>query len=171
MQLQQNLEQEWAGRALARGARHRAWDVQLYIIDDARAGPPPTFNGAGQNLAAAAMLLRTMPEPSTTEGGVSRANSRASWKMPQSNKPRAPPPEGGDAPRSTTSRPPDTCGKPWSIPTTQETGHLQPWTASATSNTAATVELASRKGCVEATTLDAEDATTVRRIRAPHPNH
>ena len=30
--------------------------------------PPPAFNGAGQSLAAAAMLLRTMPEPSTTEG-------------------------------------------------------------------------------------------------------
>jgi hypothetical protein len=29
---------------------------------------PPAFNGVGQNLAAAAMLLRTMPEPSTTEG-------------------------------------------------------------------------------------------------------
>ena len=34
----------------------------------ARAMPPPAFNGAGQSLAAAAMLLRTMPEPSTTEG-------------------------------------------------------------------------------------------------------
>jgi hypothetical protein len=30
--------------------------------------PPPAFNGASQSLAAAAMLLRTMPEPSTTEG-------------------------------------------------------------------------------------------------------
>jgi hypothetical protein len=30
--------------------------------------PPSAFNGAGQSLAAAAMLLRTMPEPSTTEG-------------------------------------------------------------------------------------------------------
>jgi hypothetical protein len=30
--------------------------------------PPPAFNGAGQSLAAVAMLLRTMPEPSTTEG-------------------------------------------------------------------------------------------------------
>jgi hypothetical protein len=30
--------------------------------------PPPTFNGAGQSLAVATMLLRTMPEPSTTEG-------------------------------------------------------------------------------------------------------
>jgi hypothetical protein len=68
MLLRQNLEQEWAGRALAGGARHRARDVQRRIIDDARAGLPPTFNGASQNLAAAAMLLQTMPEPSTTEG-------------------------------------------------------------------------------------------------------
>jgi hypothetical protein len=68
VQLRQNIEQEWAGRALAVGARHRARDVQRRIIDDARAGLPPAFNGAGQNLAAAAMLLRTMPELSTTEG-------------------------------------------------------------------------------------------------------
>jgi hypothetical protein len=46
MQLRQNLEQEWAGRALTGGARHRARDVQRRIIDDARAGLPPTFNGA-----------------------------------------------------------------------------------------------------------------------------
>jgi hypothetical protein len=68
VQLRQNIEQEWAGRALAGGARHRARDVQRHIVDDARAGLPPAFSGAGQNLAAAAMLLRTMPEPSTTEG-------------------------------------------------------------------------------------------------------
>jgi hypothetical protein len=68
VQLRQNIEQEWAGRALAGGARHRARDVQRRIIDDARVGLPPAFNGASQNLAAAAMLLRTMPEPSTTEG-------------------------------------------------------------------------------------------------------
>jgi hypothetical protein len=68
VQLQQNLEQEWAGRALAGGACHRTRDVQRRIIDDARAMLPPAFNGAGQTLAAAAMLLRTMPEPSTTEG-------------------------------------------------------------------------------------------------------
>jgi hypothetical protein len=68
VQLRQNIEQEWAGRALTGGARHRARDVQRRIIDDARAGLPPAFNGAGQNLAAAAMLLRTMPELSTTEG-------------------------------------------------------------------------------------------------------
>jgi hypothetical protein len=29
---------------------------------------PPAFNEAGQSLAAAAMLLQTMLEPSTTEG-------------------------------------------------------------------------------------------------------
>jgi hypothetical protein len=68
MQLRQNIEQEWAGRALAGGARHRARDVQRRIVDDARAGLPPAFSGVVQNLAAAAMLLRAMPEPSTTEG-------------------------------------------------------------------------------------------------------
>jgi hypothetical protein len=57
VQLRQNIKQEWAGRALAGGARHRARDVQRRIIDDARAGLPPAFSGAGQNLAAAAMLL------------------------------------------------------------------------------------------------------------------
>jgi hypothetical protein len=46
-QLRQNIEQEWAGRTLAGGARHRARDVQRRIIDDARAGLPPAFSGAG----------------------------------------------------------------------------------------------------------------------------
>jgi hypothetical protein len=68
VQLWQNIEQEWAGQALAGGARHRAQDVQRRIVDDARAMPPSALNGAVQSLAAAAMLLRTMPEPSTTEG-------------------------------------------------------------------------------------------------------
>jgi hypothetical protein len=91
--------------------------------------------------------------------------------MPQPDEPRALPPEGEDAPQGITQRPPDTCARPWSTPSTQETGHLQPGVASATSSTAVTVELASRKGCAEATTPDAEDATTVRRIGAPCPNH
>jgi hypothetical protein len=43
VQLRQNIEQEWAGRALAGGARHRARDVQRR--DDARAGLPPAFTG------------------------------------------------------------------------------------------------------------------------------
>jgi hypothetical protein len=67
VQLRQNIKQEWAGRALAGEARHRARDVQRRI-DDARARLPPAFSGVGQNLAAAVMLLRAMSEPSTTEG-------------------------------------------------------------------------------------------------------
>jgi hypothetical protein len=67
VQLRQNIEQEWADRALAGGAPHRARDVQRRIVDDARAGLPPAFSGVGQYLAAAAMLHRAMPEPSTTE--------------------------------------------------------------------------------------------------------
>jgi hypothetical protein len=68
VQLRQNVEQEWTGRALAGEARHRARDVQRRIADDARARLPLASSGVGQNLAAAAMLLRAMPEPSTTEG-------------------------------------------------------------------------------------------------------
>jgi hypothetical protein len=68
VQLRQNIEQEWAGRALAGGAPHRARDVQRRTVDDARAGLPPAFSRVSQNLAAAAMLLRAMPEPSTIEG-------------------------------------------------------------------------------------------------------
>jgi hypothetical protein len=68
VQLLQNIEQEWAGQALAGEACHRAQDVQRRIVDDARARLPPASSGVGQNLAASAMLLRAMPEPSTTEG-------------------------------------------------------------------------------------------------------
>jgi hypothetical protein len=57
VQLRQNIEQEWAGRALAGEAHHQAQYDQRRIIDDARARLPPTSSGVGQNLAAAAMLL------------------------------------------------------------------------------------------------------------------
>jgi hypothetical protein len=68
VQLRQNIGQEWAGRAPAGEARHLAQDVQHRIADDARARLPPASSGVGQNLAAAAILLQAMPEPSTTEG-------------------------------------------------------------------------------------------------------
>jgi hypothetical protein len=68
VQLWQNVGQEWAGRAPAGEARHLAQDVQHCIADDARARLPPASSGVGQNLAATAILLRVMPEPSTTEG-------------------------------------------------------------------------------------------------------
>jgi hypothetical protein len=48
--------------------RHLPQGIQYRIADDVRVRPPPTSSGVGQNLAAAAMLLRAMPEPSTTEG-------------------------------------------------------------------------------------------------------
>jgi hypothetical protein len=38
VQLRQNIEQEWAGRALAGEARHHARDIQRRIVDDAREG-------------------------------------------------------------------------------------------------------------------------------------
>jgi hypothetical protein len=68
VQLRQNIGQEWAGRAPAGESRHLAQDVQHRITDDARARLPPASSGVGQNLAAVAILLRAMPEPSTTEG-------------------------------------------------------------------------------------------------------
>jgi hypothetical protein len=67
VQLRKNIGQEWAGRAPAGEARHLAQDVQHRIADDARSRLPPASSGVGQNLAAAAILLRAMPEPSTTE--------------------------------------------------------------------------------------------------------
>jgi hypothetical protein len=68
VQLRQNIGQEWAGRAPAGEACHLAQDVQHRITDDARARLPLASSGVGQNLAAAAILLRAMPEPSTTGG-------------------------------------------------------------------------------------------------------
>jgi hypothetical protein len=68
VQLRQNIGQERAGRAPAGEARHLAQDVQHRIADNARARLSLASSGVGQNLAAAAILLRAMPEPSTTEG-------------------------------------------------------------------------------------------------------
>jgi hypothetical protein len=45
VQLRQNIEQEWAGRALAGEARHQARDVQHRIADDARARLPQPLVG------------------------------------------------------------------------------------------------------------------------------
>jgi hypothetical protein len=69
VQLRQDIEQEWAGRSLAREACHQAQDIRHRIVDNARAALPPAVSGSGQDLAAATMLLRAMPEPSTTWRG------------------------------------------------------------------------------------------------------
>jgi hypothetical protein len=63
-----NIGQEWADQAPAGEARHLPQGIQHRIADDVRARPPPASSGVGQNLAAAAILLHTMPEPSSTEG-------------------------------------------------------------------------------------------------------
>jgi hypothetical protein len=66
--IRRDVGQEWAGQPLAGEVRHLPQGVQHRIADDVRVRPPPASSGVGQNLAAAAMLLRAMPEPSTTEG-------------------------------------------------------------------------------------------------------
>jgi hypothetical protein len=63
-----DIGQEWTGQPPAGEARHLPQGIQHRIADDVRARPPPTSSGVDQNLAAAAILLRAMPEPSTTEG-------------------------------------------------------------------------------------------------------
>jgi hypothetical protein len=138
--LRQNIGQEWAGRAPTGEARHLAQDVQRRIADDARARLPPASSGVGQNLAAAGILLRAMPEPSTIEGrriqgelknlledaAVRRAESSASRRQ--------------GYPRSIVPRLPDSCGKPRSTLGARGTQRLQPRDASATSTTATIVE-------------------------------
>jgi hypothetical protein len=111
---------------------------------------------------------RSHPPP---RGGVSRENSRISWRMSRSDGPKALPPEGKGAPRSIAQRLPDSCGRPRSTPGARGTQHLQPRVASATSTTTTTVEHASTRRCAEATTLGVGDVTTARRIGAPRSNH
>jgi hypothetical protein len=168
--LRRNIRQEWVDQAPAGEARHLPQGVQLRIADDVRATPPPASSGVSQNLAAAAILLRAMPEPSTTEGrrirgelknlledaAVRRAESSASRRQ--------------GYPRGTAPRFPDSCGKPRSTPGARATQRLQPRDASATSTTTATIEPASTRGCTEATTPGVGDATTAGRIGAPRPN-
>jgi hypothetical protein len=67
-QFWRNIGQEWVDQASAGEARHLPQGIQHRVADDVRARPPPASSGVGQNLAAAAILLRVMPEPSTTEG-------------------------------------------------------------------------------------------------------
>jgi hypothetical protein len=104
-------------------------------------------------------------------GGISRENSRISWRMPRSDGPKALSPEGRGTPRSIAPRLPDSCGKPRSTPGARGTQCMQPRVASATSTTAAIVEPTSTRRCAEATTPDVGDATTAGRIGAPRPNH
>jgi hypothetical protein len=67
-QLRQALEREAANKTLDGGARAKARDVQCRIMEDVDAGAFPILNRASQSLTAVALLLCTMPEPSTNEG-------------------------------------------------------------------------------------------------------
>jgi hypothetical protein len=104
----------------------RTWLQQQYYSERCRNHPPP-------------------------RGGVSRESSRISWKMSQSDGPKALPPEGRGTPRSIAPRLPDSCGKPRSTPGARGTERLWPRVTSATSTTAAIVEPTSTRRCAEAT--------------------
>jgi hypothetical protein len=77
--LQQTLEHERAARAHGRGARERARDVNHRIAED-RAGEPLVFGRASQNVVAAAMILRNIPEPSNPEARLARDEIRGLLK-------------------------------------------------------------------------------------------
>jgi hypothetical protein len=66
--IRRDIGQEWAGQPPAGETRHLPQSFQHRVAGDVRVRPPPASSGVGQNLAAVAMLLRAMPEPSTTEG-------------------------------------------------------------------------------------------------------
>jgi hypothetical protein len=66
--IRQDIGQEWAVQPPAGEVRHLPQDIQHRIADDVRVRPPPDSSGVGRNLVAAAVLLRAMPEPSTTKG-------------------------------------------------------------------------------------------------------
>jgi hypothetical protein len=124
----------------------RTWLQRQYYSEQCRSHPPP-------------------------RDGVSRENSKISWRMPRSDGPRALPPGGKGTLRSIAPRLPDSCGKPRSTPGARGTRRLRPQVALATRTAATTVEPASTKRWAEATTPGVGDATTLGRIGAPCPNH
>jgi hypothetical protein len=169
--IRQDVGQAWAGQPPAGEIRQLPQGFQHRIADDVRVRPPPASSGVGQNLAAAAMLLRAMLEPSTTEGrriqgelknllegtAVRPAESSASRRR--------------GTPRNPMPRLPDSCGKPRSAPGARATQRLRPRVALATSTITATVGPTSTRGCAEATTPGVGDATTAGRIGVPRPSH
>jgi hypothetical protein len=116
VQLRQNIEQEWAGRALAGEARHQAQDVQHRITDDARARLPWLPVESARTWLQRQYYSERCRSQAPPRGGVSRESSRISWRMSRSDGPRALPPEGRGTPRSIAPRLPDSCGKPRSTP-------------------------------------------------------
>jgi len=66
-QLREALVRDPSGRGGGGEARRRPRDVNRRIVED-QGGDAPVFSMASQNVMAAALLLRAMPEPSTPEG-------------------------------------------------------------------------------------------------------
>jgi hypothetical protein len=66
--VRRDVGQVWANQPPAGEIRHLPQGFQHRVANDVRVRPPPASSGVVQNLVAAATLLRTMPEPSTTEG-------------------------------------------------------------------------------------------------------
>jgi hypothetical protein len=163
-QFQRNIGQDWADQAPAGEARHLPEGIQHRIADDVRARPPPASSGVGQNLAAAAILLRAMPEPSTIEGRRIQGELKnlledvaVRWAEISASRRQGYPSEH----RVATSR--------FMREASVHTGR--------TRNTAPAApgrlgnEHHSTRGCAEATTPGVGDATTAGRIGAPRPNH
>jgi hypothetical protein len=133
--------------------------------------PPPTSSGVSQNLAAAAMLLRVMPEPSTIEGRRIQGelknlleDAAVRWAESSASRRQGYPSEH----RAATSR--------FMREASVHTGRTRntapaPQVALATSTITATVGPTSTRGCAEATTPGVGDATTAGRIGVPRPNH
>jgi hypothetical protein len=116
VQLRQNIEQEWAGRALAGEVRHQAQDVQPVSLTMLGQGCPRLPVGSARTWLQRQYYSERCRSHPPSRGGVSRENSRISWRMPRSDGPRALPPEGKGTPRSIAPRLPDTYGKPRSTP-------------------------------------------------------
>ena len=67
-QLRETLVQDQSAHGDGGVARRCARDVNCRIIEDEGGDNPPVFSMASQNVMAAALLLRAMPEPSTPDG-------------------------------------------------------------------------------------------------------
>jgi hypothetical protein len=171
VQLRQNIGQEWAGQAPAREARHLARTSSTASLTMPGQGCPQLLVGSARTWLQQQYYSERCRNHPPPRGGVSRENSRISWRMPQSDGPKALPPEGKGTPRSIAPRLPDSCGKPRSTPGTRGTQRLRPRVASATSTAAATVEPTLTRRCAEATTPGVGDATIAGRIGVPRPNH
>jgi hypothetical protein len=171
VQLRQNIRQEWAGQAPAGEARHLPRTSNTASLTMPGQGRPRLPVGSARTWLQQQYYSERCRNHPPPRDGVSRGNSRISWRTPRSNGPKALPPEGRGTPRSIASCLPDSCGKPRSTPGARGTQRLRPRVASATSTIATTVEPTLMRRCAEATTPGVGDATTAGRIGAPRPNH